>query len=108
MSQRPSASAFRAFGGRRPSKYCSGVGRRHHSHFGARINRGAGDVRREDHILARDQRRVDLRLMFVNVECRAGDFLFLERSGKRRFIHHRPARGVDEIRGALHFIERRG
>jgi hypothetical protein len=63
-------------------------------------------MRREHDVLERQEIRIHLGLLFVDVQRRARDYPVLERPGERCFVHDRTARRVDEIRGSLHAGER--
>ena len=60
-------------------------------HRGPRLGRAAGHVRREEHVLERQQVRVHERLLLVDVERGAGDQPVLQRPGQRR-SRRRPGR----------------
>ena len=59
-------------------------------------------MRRQHHVLHREQRRRHLRLVLVDVEPHARDALLQQCLGKRRLVDHRTARGVDDEGGLLH------
>ena len=75
-------------------------------HRGAGFGRGAGEVRDEHDVLERQQAGMDGGLVLVDIERRAGNQPLLERPDERRFVDHRAARGVDEIRRPLHARKR--
>jgi hypothetical protein len=92
--------------GRPAIQHREGVGDREVGHRGAGFGGRAGEVRDEQHVLERHQARMNLGLVFVDVERRAGNQPFFERPGQRGFVHDRPARGIDQVRSALHFRQR--
>ena len=65
--------------------------RRHHRHAGAAGDRGAADVRQQDDVLQLLQRRRHLGFLLEDVEPRAGDPLFPQRTNYRRFVDYRAA-----------------
>src|SRR5438309_4228977 len=74
---------------------------RHHGHSRARFERGRRQVRRQDHIRAK-QAVADLRFALVDIQGRAGDLAPLEGRDERGFLYHGPARSVDQESSRFH------
>src|SRR3954471_11823077 len=73
------------------------------AHALARLLRHAGEVRREDRVVEREQRVSWLEaVVLVYVEHRAGDALLAQRLDQRRFLHHRAAADVDDPGALFH------
>ena len=58
-------------------------------------------MRHEHHVVELEELGVDLGLPLEDVEAGAGDRAVAQRSGERRLVDDRPARGVDEVCGAF-------
>ena len=92
--------------GRAPSlKQRDDVVRRHHRHFRSRFQRGAGHVRRQDYVLARQQRGMHFWFVFENIQRRAGNFFIFESFRERSFVHYGPARSIHQKRSAFHLLK---
>ena len=83
------------------------VRRRRRGHRRARVVLGAADVRREHDVRAREQGRVDVRLVGEDVEACRAERAMLERACEGGFVDDRAARGVHEDRARLHLREPR-
>src|SRR5207302_5776317 len=73
----------------------------HHSHSRACFERRRRQMRRQNHIWAK-QTVADLRFTLVDVQGRAGNLVPLQGRDERGFLHDGPARSVDQERGRLH------
>src|SRR5688572_1275603 len=73
------------------------------AHAGARLDRHAGEVRREHRVVEREQRMAGRQaVVLVDVEHGAGDAPLAQRGDQRRFLDHRAAPHVDQPGGRFH------
>ena len=73
-----------------------------YAHRLLRLGRGAGDVRRKNHVVEPEIGRVLGRLNGKHVERRARHLAALERSRQIRFHHQLAARAIDDAHALLH------
>ena len=83
------------------------LGRHLAADVGLRLGGAAADVGRQQHVLEAGERRLEHRVVALgldreHVDGGTADVLALQRVGQRVDVHHRAARGIDQVRTGLH------
>ena len=91
---------------RLPGDIALKIGGNHRRVFGDTLPGGSGDMRRDNHVIELDDKRMiaPQRFAVLDIQRRAAQRAVAQGINQRCLVDHRRARGIDQQRAGLHAV----